>query len=122
MDAGGTPRLDAFAHLGRRAEQAATEHLEAKGYIIIDQNWRTRYCEIDIVAKKTGVIYFVEVKYRSTATHGTGLDFITSAKLRRMSFAAELWVSKSSWRGLYQLAVIQVSTPSYIIDEILLLT
>lgn len=76
---------------GRRAEAAAAAFLEYHGCLILARNWRTRWCEIDIVAQKDAVIYFVEVKYRSSDTWGAGLDYITPKKLRQMRFAAEFW-------------------------------
>ena len=55
---------------GRRAEKAAATYLEMRGYQIIERNWRRPRCEIDIVAKKGDVIYFVEVKYRRNDNQG----------------------------------------------------
>lgn len=76
-------------------------------------NWRTRYCEIDIIAVKKHTIYFVEVKYRETSNQGTGLDYITQKKLSSMSFAAEIWVATHNWPGEYCLSAIEVSGTSY---------
>lgn len=36
----------------------------ADGHEIIERNWRTRYCETDIVSMKDDVLWFTEVKYR----------------------------------------------------------
>lgn len=94
---------------GRRAEAIAADYLGRQGYRVVAQNWRTRYCEIDLVAHKAGVIYLVEVKYRRRPGQGTGLDYITPQKLRQMRFAAELWVAKHQWRGEYQLAAIELA-------------
>lgn len=94
---------------GRVAEESAKIYLQQKGYKIISQNWRTRWCEIDIVASNDSVVYFVEVKYRKSDKWGDGLDAITNKKLEQMTFAAELWVSQNKWRGDYQLAVISAT-------------
>ena len=66
-----------------------------QGYEIIERNWRTRYCEIDIIARRDHVYYFVEVKYRSSAKQGGGLAAITAKKLRQMSFAAQLYAVRN---------------------------
>lgn len=95
--------------IGRRAEAAAAAFLVYKGYTIVVQNWRTRQCEIDIVARRAQEICFCEVKYRRTAQQGTGLDYITAKKLRQMRFAAQSWVHAHGWRGDSQLAAIEVS-------------
>lgn len=106
-------------HIGQRAELAAAEHLKARGYKIIERNWRTKWCEIDIVAKRNDTMYFVEVKYRSSESQGTGLDYITSQKLRQMRFAAEFWVQAHNFNGNYQLAVVAVGGESFIVTDLL---
>lgn len=93
---------------GHAAEKWAAEYLESKGYKIIALNWKTKYCEIDIVAQKKKVIYFVEVKYRRNTKQGYGLDYVTPRKLRQMRFAAEMWVSNQRWPGRYQLAAMGI--------------
>ncbi len=98
---------------GRRAEAAAAEFLQLKGFRIVAQNWRTRLCEIDIVAQRGSELCFCEVKYRRTARQGTGLDYITPKKLHQMRFAAESWVHAHGWQGEYQLAAIEVSGPDF---------
>jgi putative endonuclease len=94
---------------GRQAEDAAANYLRSKGYAILDQNWRTPLCEIDIVAKYRGALYFYEVKYRQSTAQGGGLEYITPKKLAQMRFAAQAWVHLHAWRGEYQLAAIEVS-------------
>jgi uncharacterized protein (TIGR00252 family) len=98
---------------GRRAEQAAEEYLVRQGYEILQRNWRTKYCEIDIVAKKDGAVYFVEVKYRGSDGQGTGIDYITPAKLRQMRYAAEHWLQKHNWDDDCGLAAIELSGSAY---------
>lgn len=101
-----------FDH-GRQAEAAAADYLKRQGYAIVTQNWRTRFCEIDIIAQQGKVVYFCEVKYRQRDSQGSGLDYITPKKLQQMSLAAEAWVHLTGWQGEYQLAAIEVSGPSF---------
>lgn len=98
---------------GRRAEDAAATFLQYKGCDILARNWRTRHCEIDIIAMREGRVYFCEVKYRLHARQGTGLDYITAKKLRQMHFAAELWLARYDWRGESELRAIEVSGADY---------
>lgn len=93
---------------GHNAEKRAAKYLETQGFKIRELNWKTRYCEIDIVAEKGGSIYFVEVKYRRSAAHGIGLEYITPKKLKQMQFAAEMWVQNYNWSDDYQLAAISI--------------
>lgn len=85
--------------IGNRGEQLASEQLIRDGHEIIARNWKTKYCEIDIVARKDNVIYFVEVKYRETTRQGDGFAYITDAKLRHMYRGAEIWCLQHRWHG-----------------------
>lgn len=102
---------------GKQAEAAAAAHLAALGYEVCTQNWRTRWCEIDIVAQKDGIVYFVEVKYRRSAQWGTGLDYITPKKLRQMHFAAEFWIAQHYWPGDYCISTVEVAGPRFVVTE-----
>ena len=75
---------------GRQAERIAAWWLRLKGWRIIGQRMRTPAGEIDIVARKPGLIAFVEVKARGSAAE---LDLsIDDRRLARVAAAAEiLW-------------------------------
>ena len=103
--------------VGRKAERAAAGFLEARGYYILQRNWRTRHCEIDIVAQKAGTVYFCEVKYRASSRQGDGLAYITPQKLRRMAFAAQYWTTVHTWAGGYQLSAIAVGGPDFRVER-----
>jgi putative endonuclease len=98
---------------GRRAEKAAATYLEMRGYQVLERNWRRPRCEIDIIAKKDGVIYFVEVKYRRNDNQGGGLEAITPTKLRQMRYAATSWLAETKWHGPSQLAAVEVAPPNF---------
>ena len=103
--------------IGKLAEDKAAAYLVRQGYTILQQNWRTRWCEIDIVAKKGHSLLFVEVKYRRRSSWGRGLDYITVLKQRQMAFAAEFWVAAHRSHYAYSLAAIEVAGPSFEITE-----
>ena len=48
--------------IGMLGERIAISYLRKRGYRILDTNYENKIGEIDIVAKKSGVIIFVEVK------------------------------------------------------------
>ena len=80
--------------IGDEAEQMTEDYLRREGHEILDRNWRTKFCEIDIISKKDKTIYFTEVKYRRSISQGGGMAAITPKKLRQMTFAAELYVTR----------------------------
>ena len=77
--------------IGDAAETEAANHLQRHGHEIIERNWKTKYCEIDIVSHKDGTVYFTEVKYRKKPDQGGGLAAITTKKLNQMKFAAKFY-------------------------------
>ncbi len=91
-----TEKLATTRQIGDRGEQTAADWLTADGHEIIARNWRTRYCEIDIVSKKDNVLYFTEVKYRKNDNFGDGLAAITNKKQQQMCFAAEIFIAKNA--------------------------
>lgn len=94
---------------GRNAESRVANYLKKQGWKILSQNWRNRWCEIDIVAKYENRVYFVEVKYRSQNEWGDGFEAITPTKFNRMSRAADVWVQVNSWDGECQLVVVKMT-------------
>ncbi len=47
---------------GNLGEEIACKFLRSKGYGIIEQNYLKKFGEIDIIAKKSRVLHFIEVK------------------------------------------------------------
>ena len=94
--------------IGYAGETAAAEELVRRGYTVLDRNWRTKWCEIDIIACKDDVIWFVEVKYRATDAFGDGLDYIGPQKLQHMERAANLWTNRHVYDGEYVLGAMSV--------------
>jgi uncharacterized protein (TIGR00252 family) len=107
--------------VGREAESNVAEYLKKHGYKLVEQNWRTKFCEIDLIMTKDGVVYFIEVKYRKTDTYGTGLEYITPKKLKQMKFAAEMWLANSDWDGESTLAAAELDSTGDLIELVELL-
>ncbi len=77
---------------GDAAEDRALHHLQAQGLQLVQRNYRTPGRgggEIDLILRdRDGTLVFVEVRQRGSRTHGGALASITSAKQRRIVFAA----------------------------------
>jgi putative endonuclease len=81
--------------IGKWGEEAAAEFLVQRGYVIIAQNFRTPYGEIDIVARQGDITIFLEVKTRTSNTMGLPEASITSRKRQHMISAAEYYAAES---------------------------
>jgi putative endonuclease len=81
--------------LGESGEEIACRELGARGYAIVARRYRTRYGEIDIVARHGDVLVFVEVKARVGDAFGTGAEAVTGYKRRRVAqMAADFLVRR----------------------------
>ena len=84
--------------LGKYGEQVAVNHLVAAGYELIDRNWR---CddgeldgEIDVIARRDGVLTFVEVKTRSSVAFGEPAEAVGRDKVRKIRELATVWLRR----------------------------
>lgn len=80
------------AEIGARGEASAAQYLEAHGYQIVVQNFRTRAGEIDLIAQTDQFLTFTEVKTRESAQFASARCFVTIAKQRRIIAAASAWL------------------------------
>jgi putative endonuclease len=101
-------------YIGKEAEIKVAKYLKNTGFKLLEHNWHTRVCEIDLIAEKANVIYFVEVKFRSNNEQGDGLEYITPKKLKQIHFAAEIWIQKNEWEGDYRILAASVDSSSKI--------
>jgi len=76
---------------GREAEERAARHLRRHGYCILDRNIRAGRGELDIVARKDGILAFVEVKLRPSRDEG--LLAVHADKQARLRSAGAAWRS-----------------------------
>jgi putative endonuclease len=79
--------------LGRAGEQLAAEHLVRLGYEIVERNYRTRWGELDIVARAGATLAFCEVKTRRVGGRAGGpFDAVGPGKQARVRKMAGSWL------------------------------
>jgi putative endonuclease len=85
---------DARHVLGQHGEKLAAEHLERRGFRILDRNYRTRWGELDIVAFDGTILCFCEVKTRRLAAGSAQhpFDAIRFRKRSRIRQVAGRWL------------------------------
>jgi Holliday junction resolvase-like predicted endonuclease len=109
--------------IGDDSESAAARALESQGYRVIERNWKTKWCEIDIVCERRGKLYFVEVKHRKNDRAGDGFAAITPKKLRQMRYAADFYVHVNDLYGSErQLMAISTTGEPAVVTEMLQLS
>ena len=84
--------------LGAAGEAAAASYLASRGYRILERNARAGGVELDIVAERRGVVVFVEVKTRRSATCGTAEEAVDARKRARIVRGAVAWLSARAGR------------------------
>lgn len=78
--------------LGQWGESVAAIHLEAKGYRIVERNWRCARGEIDLVAQAGQLWVFVEVKTRRGRDVGTPEEGLTAHKSQHLLDLAQAYL------------------------------
>lgn len=79
--------------LGIQGETMACEELEKLGYAIIDRRYRTRFGEIDVIAKDRDTVVFVEVKTKTDSSFSDPVESVTKQKQRRLVSMAEQYAA-----------------------------
>lgn len=79
---------DKRSFLGKKGEELAFAYLRKLGYKVLIRNYRVRFGEIDIIAKDSGVLAFIEVKTRIGTSFGWPFESITPRKQRQLSKVA----------------------------------
>ena len=81
---------------GREAEALAAAFLESKGLKVIARNYRSRFGEIDIIARDGDVLVFVEVRERRSRAYGGAAASITAAKQQKLTRTALVYLGDSA--------------------------
>ena len=82
-------------HLGKLGEDLACAELARRGYAVLARRYRTRFGEIDIIARDRDVTVFVEVKTRAGDDYGDGAEAVTAWKQRRITQMAIDYLSRN---------------------------
>jgi putative endonuclease len=80
---------------GKSGEELACQELQRRGYAILARGYRSRFGEIDIIAKDGQTIVFVEVKTRNGDEFGGGAAAVTPWKQRRIAQMAVDYLSRN---------------------------
>lgn len=101
---------------GVLGERVALQFLQKKGFTLITKNYRQKCGEIDIIAQKSGIVHFVEVK--SVSDHKNvnfsrentydPEEMATNQKLEKVTRTAVLYMENTKDKREYQIDVVTV--------------
>jgi putative endonuclease len=83
--------------IGSKAEQQACLFLQKKGFKLLEQNYNSRFGEIDLIMRDQNTIVFVEVRSRTSIEHGHAIETITRNKQQKLIKTASLFLQKKGW-------------------------
>jgi putative endonuclease len=84
--------------IGDRGEKLALNYLSGLGYGVVERNYRTRYGEIDLIARDAETLIFVEVKLRRSTAYGNPLESVTPRKQEQVRSIAEQYLDEARER------------------------
>ena len=79
---------------GAWGEATAAEYLRKKHYKLVAVGYRSRFGEIDLIAKKRHCVVFVEVKLRRNDRFSRACEAVTLAKQNRLRQTALQWTAQ----------------------------
>ncbi len=85
---------------GKNGEKRGEEYLIEQGFMIVERNFHSRFGEIDIIAKKDGVLHFIEVKYSKKYNP---IYNITPQKLQKILKTIDNYILRHSCNIPYQI-------------------
>ncbi len=105
--------------IGACGEKIAENYLKKQNLTIIELNYLKKWGEIDIVARGTDRMHFVEVKtvsyetkqqLQSAISRGTWRpeENVHTQKIRKLNRAIESWIMESEYLGDWQIDVVAV--------------
>ena len=83
---------------GSAYEKLASRYLQKQGLKILQENYHSRYGEIDLIMQQRDTIVFVEVRHRANNRHGGALESVDRRKQRKIVKTAMMYVhEKQLW-------------------------
>jgi putative endonuclease len=70
---------------------------------VVARNWRSRHGEIDLIARRPGLVVFCEVKTRTSTRFGTPFEAVTRPKQLRLRRLAAEWLRSTPRDGYHEL-------------------
>jgi len=82
--------------IGRAGEALACRYLQDRAYEILATNYRSRYGEIDVIARRDGIVAFIEVKARASRRYGEPFEAVDARKQNQIRRMAQMWLAENA--------------------------
>jgi putative endonuclease len=86
--------------LGSAGEAAAASWYGENGYEVVARNWRCDIGEIDIVARRGGLVVIAEVKTRTSDRFGVPVEAVGRRKQLRLRRLGARYLREAALRGV----------------------
>jgi len=93
---------------GNYGESVAVDLLIQKGYLILDRNFKSKFGEIDIIAKNNDTIVFIEVKVRRSIRYGYPEEAVNKHKLKKIKKVAQYYLQTNNVTSPVQIEVVSL--------------
>ncbi|MBU5317135.1 YraN family protein [Clostridium bornimense] len=80
--------------IGDYGENICIDYLKAKGYKILERNFKIKTGEIDIIAIDKKILCFIEVKSRFNSKFGRPMEAVTISKQHKIYNTAQYYLLK----------------------------
>lgn len=95
---------------GKWGEETALAYLRKQNYSILEVNWRFKKLEVDIIARDSDTIVFIEVKTRSSSEYGEPESFVSLKKQRFIISAANQYIIEKNLDADVRFDIISILT------------
>ena len=96
---------------GAWGDAVAAEYLRKKHYRVIDNGYRSRFGEIDLIVQNRKYLVFVEVKLRKTARFALAREYVDFRKQDKLRLTASMYLSENPTNLQPRFDVIEIYAP-----------
>lgn len=97
--------------LGAWGEAVAAQYLRKKRYTLLAAGFRSRFGEIDLIARNRNYLVFVEVKLRKNDEFARAMEYVDWKKQERIKTTASVYLAQNPTALQPRFDVIEIYAP-----------
>lgn len=94
--------------IGKIGEEIALKYIKNLGYEILEQNWRFKKFEVDLIAKDGEILVVIEVKTRKSDVFGAPDVFVDKKKQRFLIKAINEYIQQNQLENDIRFDIVSV--------------